>query len=1140
MTRKPWCSTLLSLFLFIFTLASFTFGQETTAGLQGTVKDATGALVPDASIAIASPSLAGGETTTTDHNGYYRFANLPPGPYTMTVTAKGFIKMKREGLILEVGHLPTIDLTLTVGAESTVVEVNTESPSIDVTTTTTLTNITQDVIKEVPHGRSFQSVIQFAPAARNEPLMGMTPGSTGNGNGGTSPGSASNGGSAGYSVAGGSDSENSYLVEGQETANVIGGYSHTNVPFDFIQEVQVKSSGVEAEHGGSLGGVVNVVMKKGSNNWHGSAFLQFEDDAMNGSPTAYSRYDPNGNLTTAGNGTSIDPAYQQYQPKKDKTSVVFPGFTVGGPVLHDRVFFFFGLNPEFNDLERKVNFSSQGLGVLPFSQNIQTYYGNTRIDATVSQKIHVFASWLYQGQRESGTSLPRADSTTGLFNTASTINPIGFSHSFGYSAPNSTYNFGGDITITPHLVSTSRFGYFFENYHDFGYPTSGVTYAWWATGTAASGATDVNGNPLPSGYQQNSGYFTAGNNQNFTLYNANKHIQFDQDLAVFKTGWGGTHNFKFGYQLNRASNNLFQRWNQPYVELFPGQIYPFAGETGADNCANIVSKYGAQYGAFGSGGLEGCTGTYGYAIVQYYGSFGKATSYNHSLFFQDSWSLRRGITINAGLRIEKEYLPSETTAGGFPSQPIQFGWGDKIAPRIGAAWDVFQNGKMKAFGGYGVFNDVMKLNLAISSFGGQYWQNCAYALNNPNYAAITVQFDSSYRYCNGDSATGANFGGSTPQGLLFIENLNNRGTEGVTPGLKPYRQHEGNLGVDYQLANSLAVEARWDRRRLDHVIEDAALFDSSGSEVFTVVNPGEGQNRTNTTCDAASGITPVCPNNIKPARSYDGLEFRLTKSTSQHWFGMFSYTYSHFRGNYTGLTSSDLSDGGGGRNAPNNSRSFDETYFQYNAYGQSSSGNLPTDRPNAFKGYAYYDLPWNKKNTTDIGLFQVAYSGSPVSSYLDVGYSVASAGNGGAFPVYVEGRGKWVDVSQNPLTGVTTIGNAYSRRTPWYTQSDLNLRHTVGIRESMALTFDATIANVLNQRSVTAYNEQIDSLYTPSFIAPGDIPFYYGGPAYSNYEHTYDWKSLVSSQGVTVNSQYGKPYLFQTARNIRLQVHFTF
>jgi hypothetical protein len=103
-------------------------------------------------------------------------------------------------------------------------------------------------------------VIQFAPSARNEPLEGNNIGS--NGTGGAPPGSTTNGGAYGFSVAGASDGENSYLVEGQETANLIGGYSHTNVPFDFIQEVQVKSSGIEAEHGGALGGVVQQCLSR--------------------------------------------------------------------------------------------------------------------------------------------------------------------------------------------------------------------------------------------------------------------------------------------------------------------------------------------------------------------------------------------------------------------------------------------------------------------------------------------------------------------------------------------------------------------------------------------------------------------------------------------------------------------------------------------------------------------------------------------------------------------------------------------------------------------------------------------------------------------------------------------------------------
>jgi hypothetical protein len=255
---------------------------------------------------------------------------------------------------------------------------------------------------------------------------------------------------------------------------------------------------------------------------------------------------------------------------------------------------------------------------------------------------------------------------------------------------------------------------------------------------------------------------------------------------------------------------------------------------------------------------------------------------------------------------------------------------------------------------------------------------------------------------------------------------------------------------------------------------------------------------------------------------------------------MFSYTYSSFRGNYCGLTSCNEADGGGGRNAPNNSRAFDESYFQYNAYGKAFNGKLATDRPNAFKGYGYYDLKEGGKSNTTLGLFQDAYSGTPQSSFVDVGYSIAGGGNFGQFAVYPEGLGKWVDITQSPTTGVISVGNARTFRTPWFTQTDLNLKQTFKIKESQSISFDATVSNALNQHEVVAYYGSVDTAYAPQFIAPGGIPFYFGGEAYSLYEHPYDWKGLLNTDGITINSQYGKPYEYQVARNIRLQLHYTF
>ena len=686
---------------------------------------------------------------------------------------------------------------------------------------------------------------------------------------------------------------------------------------------------------------------------------------------------------------------------------------------------------------------------------------------------------------------------------------------------------------------------------------------------------DTNGNSLAMSapqLDQAAGYFNIAQNSNYTHYNANKAIQFDQDIAWFHAGRGGTHNFKFGYQLNRNSNLILQKFNTPYVQVWPGTTnsYTPQGAVGAANCATVEGI---------TGDTSGCYGTYGNVDVYDYGSNGAAVSYNNGFYAQDAWTIGKGLTINAGLRIEHEALPAENQPSGSIGTPIDFGWGGKVAPRIGAAWDVFKNGKMKIFGGYGEYYDQMKLNLAISSYGGQYWQECWYALMTPDLSSINPVYDSSGRFCSGpNSSSEANFATTPPaSSLIFLENQNIRAfpttcstcsqtEEGTAPGLKPYAQHDSSFGVDYQLAPNVAFEARWDRRRLDHVIEDSAIYNPAVGETFVIVNPGQGVNSTFSSFYNFLYGTPVdCSNGCPPdkvipaARSYDGVEFRLTKNVSHGWMGMFSYTYSHFRGNYTGLTSSDIADGGGGRNAPNNSRSFDEPYFSWNANGGSSSGLLPTDRPNVLKGYVYYELPWLRKLATDFGILQDAYQGTPLTSYLDVGYAFP-----GAFPTDIVDRGKWIDVTQDPNTGAISASAPYVKRTPAYFDTDFNLKQSFKISERQALSFDATFANILNQHAVTALNEQIDSNYTVNFATPQSagcgavnagygiasnscwLPdgasFYAGAMTPYNYVAAMNASDLGSTGGgpITMNSQYAKPYLYQLSRNIRLGLHYTF
>jgi len=723
---------------------------------------------------------------------------------------------------------------------------------------------------------------------------------------------------------------------------------------------------------------------------------------------------------------------------------------------------------------------------------------------------------------------------------------------------------GADITLTPKIVSTTRFGYFFSNYHDFGWPISSSDLNWSSSGV---GALDNSGAALPTALAQPSGTSTTPFNQSYTLYNASKHYQLNEDVAFFKSGWAGTHNFKVGYQLNHLSNVISQNGNVPFVALNvgAGQNHGAGTAPGGANCALLTAEWGT------------CTGQYGIATITDFATIlpKPAVDWNHAFFAQDAWTVGHGLTLNLGIRIEKESLPVPPgliSGGQTPPASINFSWSDKIEPRLGAAWGS-RNGTLKIFGSYGVVNDVMKLLLAQTSWGAQVFEQCSYALGPDasggfNNSDITATFVNGRACPNGGPTQGANFaGGAVPPsfvdqgtGVSLIENVNLRPWEPVAPGVKPYRQHEIVAGVDYQIAKDWAFEARYDRRRLDHVIEDASLADPSNFEMYTIVNPGQGVNKTidgyanylqsigsafgiphfafNANPSAPFGTCPTCPNNPQAIRNYDGVEIRLTKTASKGFAGMFSYTYSQLWGNYTGLTTTDQIDGGTtGRNSPDTTRAFDEPFYYFGANGKSTNGPLPTDRPNTFKGNAYYSIPW-KGMTTTFGLFQVAYQGSPMSSFTDVGLS------NGSTPfeaTYIFGRGQWVNVSG--AQGAVAFSNPYSRRTPWFTQTDFNIGHSIKVNkdnEHQVLSFQGTLTNLLNQHSVVSYWQGFNSNYFTSQFFPSAQNVFGGAAFYQAAETGYDPAAAANSSGLIKNNNYGQPNLWQLSRNIRLGVKFTF
>src|SRR5712671_4315375 len=130
------------------------FAQETTAGVQGTVKDATGAVVPNATIEVTGPALIGMRRVQSDDGGNYHIAALPPGTYTLSVSAKGFRSAKLGGIDLSVGRLPNLDIKLEIGTVTETVEVSSLAAAVDTTQSKVATTVQHDVIDNLPKGRS--------------------------------------------------------------------------------------------------------------------------------------------------------------------------------------------------------------------------------------------------------------------------------------------------------------------------------------------------------------------------------------------------------------------------------------------------------------------------------------------------------------------------------------------------------------------------------------------------------------------------------------------------------------------------------------------------------------------------------------------------------------------------------------------------------------------------------------------------------------------------------------------------------------------------------------------------------------------------------------------------------------------------
>jgi hypothetical protein len=973
--------------------------QEQRGSIEGVVKDAQGGAIVGASVVAKAMSGVSVEAVT-DATGKYRFPSLAPGRYEVTANLSGFAPAKVQNVDLRLGQLLAVNLSLSPGAMSETVQVVAESPLISITQSARSTSIRDEEIQKMPKGRDFVSIITQASGANMEAKSGTNA----------------------IMIDGSSGGENRWIIDGAESTNIQSGAQGKQMVTDFVEEVQVKSSGYTAEYGGSTGGVINVLSKSGTNQWRGDALLYYESDALDSSPRPTLRLKPS-NDRESEYVTYAEDAYDRYEP----------GFNLSGPIVKDKIWFFGGYIPSFRPLDRTVTFRSDG-STNTFRENITSNYLSTNVTAQFGPQWRLRAAYNLSNGKTEG-SLPALDGTS-----SPTQN-----YDQNFVRPNWAGSLTIDYTPSNKVFMSLRGGYYSrDNYTEGVYDGDQVQYFGSSIGVPG----------VPAEWQQANGYLNVTTNNARSL-DQQKRFQLQYDTTFFFSG-AGEHQLKAGIQMDQIGldqltgeqgNRLQIRWNQA---------------------------------------LSGQRGPYGYYQVRSNGPFpnqgfitqGDVSVTNMGLFVQDSWTIGRKLTLNLGLRTENEHVP--TFVPDDPSVPeyaVEWGFGKKLAPRVGFAWDVQGDGKTKVYGSWGVFYDIFKLELPLGSFGGQKWLEYYYSLDSGDLTPI-VDNQSCPPACPG----------TLLRGPIDFRHVSLEGY--IDPDLKPMQNQEFVVGAERELASNLSVSARWVHKWLVRAIDDTGSVDADQNEIYTIANPSEGMTAVAYSFSDGSG-TVAMP---KPKREYDGVELALNKRLSNNWSGRVSYLWSRLYGNYSGLSQTDEN----GRQSPNVGRLYDYPVMEFGQDGQPVYGVLGTDRPHQLKAQFLYDFSFG----LSAGFNWYGASGLPKSR--EMGFLPPNN-----FPVNYLGRNS-------------------DGRTPFFSQADLYAQYRLQLGSRSALTFSANVINLFDQD--TAVNYYATENYGAG--VNGNQDAFYSGQI--------TFQTAAQQQGVLTDARFLKDNGYQGVRSMRLGVKFSF
>lgn len=1045
--------------------------QEQTSGtVEGVVTGEDGSPIDGAIVTVIGPQ--GARTATTDSEGRFSIRGLSSGSYSVKAEAPGFTPVVQTDVRVAINTRTQVPFALGEGM-SEQVTVTSQAPLVDLKSTSTGATVDVDTFAPyVPLGRNLVSVFSIAPGVTDGGALGST-----------NP-----------SISGSSGLENAYYVDGVNITNsgygALGAYSivygslGNGVTYDFLEEVQVKTGGFEAEYGQAGGGIVNSVVRSGSNTFKLNASWYEEPASLDGNR--------NDRLDTPNWGNLIE------------TSRRDVAVSVGGPILKDRLFYYAAYNPIWTEATYKLTSGdadnpyyledTNGDGTIdtgddPVFFNVGETVSGGRVPSEVTRdrSIDNYAgkiSWFITdnhkvdvtafGDPSDGDVGPQAP-TSFLRVLADPINnPDASASATGLDWGGDQYSVKYQGVWSPDFFTEVQYAYKENSFQEFGPGTSFRSIFDPASGATIGGA----------------GFF--------------------EDLADESDQWQlkNTHVFgpvelKYGIQYEDIN------WAQPraysgpaYTAYFPNLVEGQnigGGMTGvafAAGCTDptdvtdpacytaVQSSTGAsisiEHDDANNDGVVDPGEFFGYNIdrTEFTPTGDPTTAEETSYFAQASWDIIPTVTLKVGARYTEQTL----TGTGSTTLPIgtlttgqvvggmsttlsaqEYDFDGEIAPRVGVTWDVMGDGRHKLYANWGEYYQRVPSDLAVRAFSNEVGVEGELFLDTdlsmPALEGNSCRYDG-----NGDgvydetanchevtSVTGLAGGGSIildgtqldPMSDVYAALGSNVGLVNSKRTDLPYTE-EMLFGYAWQVNDFSSVEVRYIQRELGRALEDVQFasneqtwnlfWGESGGDPDSIGDPFPGHGAgafgayvfANVGGNVDSNLFPI------PERNYDALEVIYNRRFNDGWMAYVNYRYAKLKGNYEGSFRND-----NGQSDPfltslfdfpaasavdtNGDGTFDDYLVSETLIGQYTNGPLNTDRRHILNIFA--SKTWD--NGFNIGARMNVRTGQPLAP-LFAHPTYRNAGEVPGFnPVYWSGVG--VDVDADGTTdriAFWTSGNA--------------------------------------------------------------------------------------------------------------------